>query len=51
VRSDADAFPDARVTGVLAVLFLVVNEAYLTTGPNTNPLRHDLTAEAIRLLD
>ncbi|MCW3819987.1 RNA polymerase sigma factor [Micromonospora sp. DR5-3] len=39
----------ARVTGVLAVLFLVFNEGYLATGPDTDPLRHDLTAEAIRL--
>lgn len=39
----------ARVSGVLAVLFLVFNEGYLATGPDTEPLRHDLTAEAIRL--
>jgi RNA polymerase sigma-70 factor, ECF subfamily len=39
----------ARVTGVLAVLFLVFNEGYLATGPDTDPVRHDLTAEAIRL--
>ncbi|MFT3923228.1 MAG: RNA polymerase sigma factor [Myxococcales bacterium] len=39
----------ARVSGVLAVLFLVFNEGYLATGPNTDPLRHDLTTEAIRL--
>ncbi|WP_028051013.1 RNA polymerase sigma factor [Cellulomonas sp. URHD0024] len=39
----------ARVTGVLAVLFLVFNEGYLATGPDTGPLRPDLTAEAIRL--
>jgi RNA polymerase sigma-70 factor (ECF subfamily) len=38
-----------RVSGVLAVLFLVFNEGYLATGPHTDPLRHDLTAEAIRL--
>jgi RNA polymerase sigma-70 factor, ECF subfamily len=38
-----------RVSGVLAVLFLVFNEGYLATGPGTDPLRHDLTAEAIRL--
>ena len=36
-------------SGVLAVLFLVFNEGYLATGPDTVPLRHDLTAEAIRL--
>jgi RNA polymerase sigma-70 factor (ECF subfamily) len=39
----------ARVSGVLAVLFLVFNEGYLATGPDTGPVRHDLTAEAIRL--
>ncbi|MEV5752705.1 DUF6596 domain-containing protein [Actinoallomurus sp. NPDC052308] len=38
-----------RVSGVLAVLYLVFNEGYLATGPGTDPLRHDLTAEAIRL--
>jgi RNA polymerase sigma-70 factor (ECF subfamily) len=39
----------ARVSGVLAVLFLVFNEGYLATGPGTDPVRCDLTAEAIRL--
>ncbi|WP_116949092.1 RNA polymerase sigma factor [Jiangella endophytica] len=39
----------ARVPGVLAVLYLIFNEGYLTTGPGTDPVRHDLTAEAIRL--
>jgi RNA polymerase sigma-70 factor (ECF subfamily) len=39
----------ARISGVLAVLFLVFNEGYLATGPDTDPVRHDLTAEAIRL--
>ena len=39
----------ARVSGVLAVLFLVFNEGYLATGPDTDPVRHDLTVEAIRL--
>lgn len=38
-----------RVSGVLAVLFLVFNEGYLATGPDTDPVRADLTAEAIRL--
>ncbi|HEX4685897.1 MAG TPA: RNA polymerase sigma factor [Nocardioides sp.] len=39
----------ARVSGVLAVLFLVFNEGYLASGPDSDPVRHDLTAEAIRL--
>jgi RNA polymerase sigma-70 factor (ECF subfamily) len=39
----------ARLSGVLAVLFLVFNEGYLATGPDSDPVRHDLTAEAIRL--
>jgi RNA polymerase sigma-70 factor (ECF subfamily) len=39
----------ARVSGVLAVLFLVFNEGYLATGPGTSPVRQELTAEAIRL--
>jgi RNA polymerase sigma-70 factor, ECF subfamily len=39
----------ARVSGVLAVLFLVFNEGYLATGPDTDPVRQELTAEAIRL--
>jgi RNA polymerase sigma-70 factor, ECF subfamily len=39
----------ARVSGVLTVLFLVFNEGYLATGPDTDPIRQDLTAEAIRL--
>ncbi|MGH9016472.1 MAG: RNA polymerase sigma factor [Acidimicrobiales bacterium] len=38
-----------RVDGVLAVLFLVFNEGYLASGADTEPIRHDLTAEAIRL--
>ncbi len=40
----------ARTSGVLAVLYLVFNEGYLATGPDTDPIRHDLTAEAIRLV-
>jgi RNA polymerase sigma-70 factor, ECF subfamily len=39
----------ARVSGVLAVLFLVFNEGYLATGAGKDPVRNDLTAEAIRL--
>lgn len=38
-----------RVSGVLAVLFLVFNEGYLATAADTDPVRHELTAEAIRL--
>lgn len=38
-----------RVSGMLAVLFLVFNEGYLATGPHIDPIRRDLTAEAIRL--
>jgi RNA polymerase sigma-70 factor (ECF subfamily) len=44
----ADDLP-GRVSGVLAVLYLVFNEGYLASGPDTDPVRHDLTAEAIRL--
>jgi RNA polymerase sigma-70 factor (ECF subfamily) len=39
----------ARVTGVLAVLYLIFNEGYLASDPETEPVRSDLTAEAIRL--
>ena len=39
----------ARISRVLAVLFLVFNEGYLATGPGTDPVRPGLTAEAIRL--
>ncbi|WP_328527899.1 RNA polymerase sigma factor [Nocardioides sp. NBC_00368] len=38
-----------RVSGVLAVLFLVFNEGYLSSGDHENAVRGDLTAEAIRL--
>ncbi|MGN6483645.1 MAG: RNA polymerase sigma factor, partial [Thermomicrobiales bacterium] len=38
-----------RVSGVLAVLFLIYNEGYLPTGADSDPLRPGLTAEAIRL--
>jgi RNA polymerase sigma-70 factor, ECF subfamily len=44
----ADDLP-GRVSGVLAVLFLVFNEGYLATGAGTDPVRTDLTDEAIRL--
>jgi RNA polymerase sigma-70 factor (ECF subfamily) len=39
----------ARVTGVLVVLFLIFNEGYLASDPAKEPVRGDLTAEAIRL--
>jgi len=39
----------ARVSGVLAVLFIIFNEGYLATGAGTDPVRPALTAEAIRL--
>ncbi|MEU4693790.1 sigma-70 family RNA polymerase sigma factor [Actinoplanes sp. NPDC023714] len=39
----------ARVTGVLAVLFLIFNEGYLATGPGTDPIRRDLTSSGIEL--
>jgi len=48
-RVPAAADLPARVSGVLAVLFLVFNEGYLATGPGTRPVRRDLTTEAIRL--
>jgi RNA polymerase sigma-70 factor (ECF subfamily) len=38
-----------RVTGVLTVLYLIFNEGYLASNPDTEPVRTDLTAEAIRL--
>ena len=44
----ADDLP-ARVDGVLTVLFLIFNEGYLATGAGTDPVRGELTAEAIRL--
>ncbi|SCL17037.1 RNA polymerase, sigma subunit, ECF family [Micromonospora inyonensis] len=39
----------ARVTGVLAVLYLIFNEGYLASAPGKEAVRGDLTAEAIRL--
>ncbi len=44
----ADDLP-ARLTGVLAVLFLIFNEGYLSSDPEKEAVRGDLTAEAIRL--
>ena len=45
------AAPDlpARIDGVLAVLYLVFNEGYLASGADAEPVRADLTGEAIRL--
>jgi len=48
-RVPAAADLPTRLAGVLAVLFLVFNEGYLATGTGTDPVRADLTAEAIRL--
>lgn len=45
---EADDLP-GRLSSVLAVLFLVFNEGYLASSPDTSPVRADLTAEAIRL--
>ena len=45
---DAEDLPE-RVAGVLAVLFLVFNEGYLASDPEADPVRADLTGEAIRL--
>jgi RNA polymerase sigma-70 factor (ECF subfamily) len=39
----------SRVTGVLAVLYLIFNEGYLSSSPEQAPVRGDLTAESIRL--
>jgi RNA polymerase sigma-70 factor, ECF subfamily len=47
VPSSADL--PARISGVLAVLFLVFNEGYLTSDPSKEAVRSDLTLEAIRL--
>jgi RNA polymerase sigma-70 factor (ECF subfamily) len=39
----------SRVAGVLAVLYLIFNEGYLSSDPHQEAIRGDLTAEAIRL--
>jgi RNA polymerase sigma-70 factor, ECF subfamily len=44
----ADDLP-ARISGVLAVLFLIFNEGYLASDPQKEAVRSDLTLEAIRL--
>ena len=48
-RTPAGADLADRVSGVLTVLYLVFNEGYLATGPDSEPVRAELTAEAIRL--
>ena len=45
---EADDLP-ARVDGVLAVLYLVFNEGYLASSADADPIRADLTGEAVRL--
>ena len=47
-RPAVDDLP-GRVAGVLAVLLLIFNEGYLASGPDTAPVREQLTGEAIRL--
>ena len=39
----------ARVDGVLTVLYLVFNEGYLASSADVDPIRADLTTEAVRL--
>jgi RNA polymerase sigma-70 factor (ECF subfamily) len=39
----------SRLDGVLTVLYLIFNEGYLATGEGADPIRRDLTGEAIRL--
>jgi RNA polymerase sigma-70 factor (ECF subfamily) len=38
-----------RLAAVLAVVYLIFNEGYLSTSADADPVREDLTAEAIRL--
>ena len=38
-----------RVNGVLAVIYLVFNEGYLSSSADASPIRDELTGEAIRL--
>jgi RNA polymerase sigma-70 factor (ECF subfamily) len=45
---DVEDLP-ARVAGVLTVLYLVFNEGYLASSADADPIRADLTGEAIRL--
>ncbi|MDG4824710.1 sigma factor [Asanoa sp. WMMD1127] len=48
-RVPARADLPARLSGVLAVLYLIFNEGYLASDPEREAIRGDLTAEAIRL--
>lgn len=48
-RVPAEEDLPSRVSGVLAVLFLIFNEGYLATSRESDPIRSELTAEAIRL--
>jgi RNA polymerase sigma-70 factor (ECF subfamily) len=45
---EADDLP-TRLAAVLAVVYLVFNEGYLSTSADVDPVREDLTTEAIRL--
>jgi RNA polymerase sigma-70 factor (ECF subfamily) len=45
---EAEDLP-ARLSAVLAVVYLVFNEGYLTSAADAPPIREELTAEAIRL--
>ncbi len=48
-RVPAAADLPARIDGVLTVLYLVFNEGYLASGADTDPVRAELTGEAVRL--
>lgn len=48
-RVPAAADLPARIDGVLAVLYLIFNEGYFASGDSTDPIRRELTSEAIRL--
>ncbi|KQW47700.1 RNA polymerase subunit sigma-24 [Nocardioides sp. Root1257] len=48
-RVPAAADLPARLGAVLAVVYLVFNEGYLSSSPDADPVREDLTTEAIRL--
>jgi RNA polymerase sigma-70 factor, ECF subfamily len=43
-----DDLPE-RLSGVLAVLYLIFNEGYFSTSSNDEPVRHDLVTDAIGL--